>query len=140
MTNSEIIELHVIDLPSELRVGSDGVWVSYSQFHRHPAARSAEQNEKCRACRWFEARLFRESGDGRRYLVHRTGRSVVPDEVTFTSHEWVRGPYEVIETLTTRPHGEDRTPYLNRASARVLAQAAAYDDDLNQAYIDRAVA
>ncbi len=159
MTNSEIIELRTIELPGEQHVGSDGLWVlssgddtlrvagkflgmstSYSQFHRHPGDRTAEQNEKCRACRWFEARLFRESNGGQRYLVHRTGRSIVPDEVTFTSHEWVRGPHEVVEALTTRPRNGDRTPYLTVPSARVLAQAASYDDELSQAYIDRAVA
>lgn len=120
-----------------------GISTTRQPIHHHPDGRAADVNEKCRACRWFEPRIFRESSDRRRYLVHRTGQSAIPGEVTLTSHEWVLSPFEVIEALTTRkrdPRTGDRTPYLTQPAARVLAQAADHDDDLSRAYIDRAVA
>jgi hypothetical protein len=119
-----------------------GMGTSYDATHRHPGRHHAELNERCRACRWFEPRIFRECDKGR-YLIHRTGRSIVPGEVSLTSHEWVSGAYEVIEALTTRRFDTrtgSRAPYLTQPAARVLAQAASHDDDLNQAYVDRAVA
>jgi hypothetical protein len=129
----------------ELRVNALflGVGTSYTSWHKHPPDRHAELNERCRACRWFEPRIFREVSGQRRYLVHRAGRSIIPGEVSYTSHEWVHGAYEVIEVLTTRRRDADtgnRLPYLTHPAARVLAQAASHDKDLNQAYVDRAVA
>jgi hypothetical protein len=149
-----------VNLPDESNVGQVAIWLlpssdntlhvnarflgvgtSWSEQHRHPIDRPAYQDERCRACRWFEPRIFREVDGQRRYLVHRTGQSIVPGEVSFTSHEWVHGPYEVIEVLTTRRNGvAARQPYLTHPAARVLAQAASYDDDLNDAYVNRAVA
>jgi hypothetical protein len=119
-----------------------GVGASYSDQHRHHGE-YASASEKCRACRWFEPRIFRECAGQRRFLVHRTGRSIVPGEVSFTSHEWIHGAHEVVEALTTRRRDArtgSRTPYLTHPAARVLAQAASHDDDLSQAYVDRAVA
>lgn len=159
-----MVEPVVVNLPTVRDVGRVALWVlptsdgadevridgqflgvssSCANYHQHPGGEYATLGKKCRACRWFEPRIFRERAGERRYLVHRTGRSIVPDELTLTSHEWVRGPYGVIESLTTRrrdPSTGSRDPYLTYPAARVLAQAAAYDDDLEQAYIDRAVA
>jgi hypothetical protein len=162
MTTHEIVELRPAELPTEQHVGRVGVWLlpsgddvlrvhaeflgvstSHSPQHHHPLDRAAAEDERCRACRWFEPRIFREVDGKRRYLVHRTGRSTVPGEVTFTSHEWVLGAHEVVEALTTRRRDTrtgDRTPYLTQPAARVLAQAASHDTNLSQAYVDRAVA
>jgi hypothetical protein len=90
------------------------------------------------ACRWFEPRIFREVDGARRYLVHRIGMSIVPTEVPYASHEWVNGAFEVVEVLTTRRAGS--RPYLTHPAARVLAQAADYDNELHNAYVNRAVA
>lgn len=151
------------ELPNEEDVGSHAVWelpsgdevlrvhgrflgvsTSFTPHHHHHEGREfARQDEKCRACRWFEPRIFRESDGRRRYLIHRTGRSTVPGEVTFTSHEWALTGHEVIEALTTRRRsgrGDTDAAYLTYPAARVLAQAAGQDEDLDQAYVDRAVA
>lgn len=119
-----------------------GMSTSFIKEHNHPTNRSARVNERCRACRWFEPRIFREVGGQQRYLVHRTGHSIVAGEETFTSFEWVVGAYKVIEVMTTRRNGNStRTaPFLTHPAARVLAQAASYDDDMRDAYINRAVA
>lgn len=117
-----------------------GVSTSYVDRHNHPADRSALPNEGCRACRWFEPRIFREVDGQKRYLIHRTGRSVVEGEVSYTSHEWVYSAHEVIEVLTTRRNGRRNLPYLTHPAARVLAQASSHDEELNYAYVNRAVA
>lgn len=130
-SKDSIIELHARFL---------GVSTSFMPRHNHPKSRPAHRNEKCRACRWFEPRIFREVGGQQRYLVHRTGRSVVPGEETYTSHQWVYGAHEVIEVLTTRRTGSDGVPFLTHPAARVLAQAASHDDELDDAYVNRAVA
>jgi hypothetical protein len=161
MTTHDILDDEVV-LPADDQVGSiadwtlpsgDGVVRTYARFigvssssqtqHYAHAGKYAGLDERCRACRWFEPRIFREVDGQRRYLVHRTGRSIVPGEISLTGHEWLRGPFEVLEALTTRKRDQrtgDRTPYLTQPAARVLAMAATYDDDLSQAYIDRAVA
>jgi hypothetical protein len=130
-SGGELIELHARFL---------GVSTSYVAHHNHSTDRAARSDERCRACRWFEPRIFREVGGQQRYLVHRTGRSVVPGEETYTSHEWVSGAHEVIEVLTTRRNGQRSVPFLTHPAARVLAQAASNDRQLSNAYVNRAVA
>lgn len=44
--------------------------------------------------------------------------------------------YELVEILTVKNAPE---PYIPLPSARALAQAASKDDDVREAYIDRAV-
>lgn len=120
--------------------------------YRRPYARVGE---RCGVCRWFEPRIFREltgglcacigvcqtTPDGTcpithstpgRYLVHRTGRSMVPGEVDLISHEWLDDPHDVIEALTTRPL--DDAPFLSNPAADVLAMAALHDGELREAY------
>jgi len=163
MTIDEMVNTRSATLPSADDVGRVDEWVlptddtvirvyaqfigfSSSQYTRHSGhsiAKRADVDVRCRACRCFEPRIFREVGGDRRYLIHRAGCSKVPGEITLSGHEWARSPHEVIEALTTRkrdPITGDRTPYLTNPAARVLAQAAAYDGELGQAYVDRAVA
>jgi hypothetical protein len=161
MTTHDMLDAQSVALPTDDDVGNIDTWTlpsgdtvlevyarflgfssSYQPQHYDHVDAFAQFDERCRACRWFEPRIFREVNDQRRYLIHRTGCSSVPGEVMLTAHEWVRSPHEVIEALTTRRRNRrtgDRTPYLTQPAARVLAQAAAYDKDLTLAYIDRAV-
>src|SRR5262245_9218344 len=99
-----------------------GVGTSRQSIHWHPLSRSADVEERCRACRWFEPRIFREENGRRRYLLHRTGRSVVPGEVTLTSHEWCLTPHELVKVLTTRPRSGP--PRLTQPASAVLERAA----------------
>lgn len=105
----------------------------------------AVQHERCSACRWFEVRLFdveyELSNDDvidprGNYLVVTFGCSIVPGEVTMRRASWTDSPYEVIELLTQR---RGARPFLPTPSARVLSQAAAWDDGIRDAYVDRAV-
>ena len=110
----------------------DGVYLGHasSRRHEHDLNRNPHvdvDKPGCRRCRWFEPRIFRENGGQQRYLVH----------FARPRHEWHSSGWEVVESLTTRHTG--RVPFLSAPAARVLAQAAANDDDLEKAYANRAV-
>lgn len=122
-----------------------------------PATRFVERGERCNACRWFEARIFREVDlpDGVEdledlddprdatpgaYVVHYAGMSIVDGEVPLYRLETTRSPYMVIESMTTR-RVTDSGPqvFLAKPSAHALATAAGFDRQLREAYLDRAV-
>lgn len=99
----------------------------------------APRGVSCSACRWFEARIFVRESDSR-YLVHTVGMSIVDRESPRYGHEWATSPYEVIDKLTTVRRNHDigvDVPVLSWAARRVLAQAAFYDEDLEDAYTKR---
>lgn len=126
----------------------------------------ARAGERCSACRWFEVQIYGvhdelvlphdiitdydatdvdldvDLGDcptttrRGRYLVLTSGVSTVPDEVIMRRASWTDSPYEVVELLTQR---RGTRPFLPTPSARVLAQAAAWDSGIRDAYVDRAV-
>lgn len=108
-----------------------------------PAGHAAK-SLRCAGCRWFETRVFRlDDHDSRalndaRYVLHYVGRSIVPGEVDLPRHELVGGGHEVVEAYTVRKPNE--RPFITKPGARVLAQAAAYDADIEDAYINRATA
>lgn len=99
---------------------------------------------RCTGCRWFETRLFRLTTEdstalaGTRFVLHHVGRSIVPGEVDFARHELARGGHEVIEAYTMRRPGE--RPFITKPGAKVLAQAASLDEDVEDAYVNRATA
>jgi hypothetical protein len=108
----------------------------------HPGARHAERGDKCRSCRWFEVRILLVEADdavehGGRFLVYTVGRSLVPGEVDLIRAAFTDSPYTVVELLTQRDGGR---PFLPASSARALADAAAHDLDLRDAYTQRSVA
>lgn len=114
---------------------------------------------RCNACRWFEARIFRElelpdgvdrienltDADRDRvrlgdYVIHYAGMSIVEGEVPFCRYETTPSPHVVIESMTTRRNTENGpVVFLAKPSAHALAAAAAFDVQLHDAYINRAV-
>lgn len=113
----------------------------------------------CSRCRWFEARILRVEAElvptgelvagepvyapeepTARYLVLTYGRSRVPGETDKRRAAWTNSGFEVVEFLVQRDRGRSRAPFLPAASARVLAQAAEWDDDIREAFVNRAVA
>lgn len=110
------------------------------EFPHEYAARSL----RCAGCRWFETRVFRLDDhdsrrlDGARYVLHYVGRSIVPTEVNLPRHELAGGGHEVVEAYTVRRPNE--RPFITKPGARVLAQAAANDPDIEDAYVNRATA
>jgi hypothetical protein len=131
----------------------------------HTAAHSAAvhvnglvpKGTRCNACRWFEARVFRElelpadvedvaqlsdPADARlgQYVMHYAGMSTAPGEVSLYRYDTTTSAFMVIESMTTR-RLTDRGPevFLAKPSAHALAVAAAYDVELRDAYENRAV-
>jgi hypothetical protein len=96
--------------------------------------------QRCSACRWFEVLIVDTSEDdeaGSTYLVYTCGRTIIPGERDRTRFVWTDSPREVVEALVVRQHGQPKLPV---ASARALAQAADLDDDIADAFDNRAVA
>lgn len=132
-------------------------------------SRFVRDGDRCSACRWFEVRIFTVlclyvthctcgagddapdeqhsvGTDGRppcgevtpdgRYLVVTYGMTVVPGERPKRRSVWTNSAFEIIEILTQRNAGKS---FLPATSGRVIAQAAASDDDIRDAYVNRAV-
>lgn len=137
-----------------------GVGTSFAEQHTgHPNDRFVDRGTRCNACRWFETRVFRElvlppdvddvaSLDLEEattvqlggYVLHSVGMSIVDGEVPRCKVDTTSSPYSVIELMTTR-RMTDQGPeaFIAKPSARALAEAAAKDRDLADAYINRAV-
>lgn len=163
----------------------DGDFIGFATSHReqhenHRSTTYASTKDRCRACRWFEPRIFRETDGQERYLIHYAGVSVVPGEVTHTRVEWAHSAEEILAALSTpwsgpaqkcpvcdgtglvsRPPGvagdlqqwpsTGTGPYRCQAcggngvlqanalrftipAQRVLAQAASFDDEIDEAW------
>lgn len=84
--------------------------------------------------RWFEVDLFR-TAEGE-FVVWTRGCSRIAGEETKRRVIRTTSAFEVVELLTVNHHGKT---YIPRASARALAQAAQWDDDMRDAYVNRAV-
>jgi hypothetical protein len=137
-----------------------GVGTSHTATHSsvvHGDDGFVPKGKRCNACRWFEARVFRElelpagveavadlenPTDARlgRYVMHYAGMSIATGEVSLFRYETTSSPFMVIELMTTR-RLTDRGPevFLAKPSAHALAEAAAYDTGLRDAYENRAV-
>jgi hypothetical protein len=112
--------------------------VSSSHWDRHVGHKPneyVEPGERCGSCRWFEVRIFRDT-ESKQYMIHYAGRSIVPEEKTRSRYEWLNGAHAVLEALTTR---RVAGVYLTPPAARVMAQAAGQDKDIEEIWINRAV-
>jgi hypothetical protein len=124
---------------------------SEHETHRgHPKTTWAPRRVKCSACRWLEVTIFlSRSGDPKTddeltygYVVQTVGMSNVPGEVNFERLWTTSSAFEVVELLTVRrgqPNGTTET-FIPPQHARALAQAATLDEDIREAYVNRAVA
>lgn len=84
--------------------------------------------------RWFDVSIYVER-DGT-YVVWTVGRTLNEDERPLFKIVRTGSAFDVIEVLTVHHRGKT---YIPRASARALAQAAQWDDNIRDAYINRAV-
>lgn len=87
--------------------------------------------------RWFEVDIYRGVvNDDPVYVVHTQGMSRIDGEVTRARVALSQSAYEVVELLTVNHNGK---LYLPRQSSHALSQAAQWDDNLRDAYVNRAV-
>lgn len=117
---------------------------SESGDHRdHPNSDYAPKGVKCSACRWLEVELYRkfsssandDGGQGNTYVVVTRGPSIVPDERDYEKITFTESAYEVVEVLTVRKTRGTQSTFLPPQHARALAQAAAHDEGLKDAYL-----
>ena len=119
-----------------------GSATSEDKQHNHPgdylpasAQPAGGKRPSCSACRWFAVALYDDT-DTDEYVVHTIGRSIIPGEIDYARVSRTQSAYEVVEILTVRQKG---AVFIAAPSLRALAQAAALDDDIRDAYINRAV-
>lgn len=136
------------DAPFEFTGRPLGFGTSRRDNHSHYPRNFAGKGEKCSACRWFEVTLYERvrSDDGAGsdpggtvsdYVVHTVGGSDVPGEHRLSRVEFTTSAFEVIELLTVRHPGKE--PFIAVQSQRALAQAASRDENIRDAYINRAI-
>lgn len=99
--------------------GVDGTWTS--------------DNQRCSACRWFEPRIFIHVEEPRFFGLYKIGMTVVPGEDVRRSYVQAGSAFELIESMAIRRQGKLILPIPAR---RVIAQAAGYDTEIRDAYLD----
>lgn len=160
-SKSDIYILHGRgDVEIEIRGALVGFATSKRDDHTHPINSTsntfADPKQRCSACRWFEVRIFtvqNQYGEectcntttnlhdadcseipiSGKYLVLTYGITTVPGEETKRRASWTNSPYEIIELLT---QSGTSGPFMPSTSKRVIAQAAAFDDDIRQVYVE----
>lgn len=107
-------------------------------YHSHDGD-TPQAGQRCSKCRWTEVSIYKTSPKSveARYCVYTVGKSRLHGESDRSKVRWTESPYEVVEILNVRKSG---SPSLPGPSARALAQAAEYDDGINDAYHNRVVA
>lgn len=100
---------------------------------KHPGPRA------CHACRWFEVRIIRTTDDD--YVVSYQGFTTLPNEQHRHNVHRTASGYTVVEVLTQRR--PDRvtgvlSTFIPRTSRFALADAAAKDEGIERAWVDRA--
>ena len=127
-----------------------GIGTSRRESHSHGdlfmnGTMDSALTRRCTACRWSEIYVFKVNDrdhnvpPGARYCVYTLGPSIIPGENTRANVRWATSGFEVVELCTVR-RGERGAPFLPAAHARALAMAANVDDDVADAYVNRAVA
>jgi hypothetical protein len=105
----------------------------------HPDTPTLVKGEKgygCSACRWFECEIVYDP-QSRTYTANTVGRSVVPGETDRNRVYTSTSAFKLVEMLTVFPR--EGKPFLPRPSALALAEGASVDEDLCEAYVNRAV-
>jgi len=108
-----------------------GVASSQQSGHSHPGEIVTDKR-KCAQCRWFEPRIFRETGGERRYILYTIGCSDVPGEKDLIRYRYARDAYEAVSNMKT-PHPQTGVRAIVGVTKRMFEQAAAFDPELKTA-------
>lgn len=105
------------------------------ESHNHDEKYVSQSTQiRCSACRWQEVRLYKTHTG--KYIVYTVGKTVIAGERDFIRLRETTSAFEIIELLTVRRTAKTFLPV---PAARALAQASQYDDDIRDAYVNRAV-
>jgi hypothetical protein len=129
--------IHSDGTSHEITAALLGFGTSEREYHNHPEPRNFDEfpeTWKCSRCRWFEVSIFYIPEDDL-YAVYTIGKSSLLGEEPRSKIQYTESAFEVIEILTDRRSPHPRLPI---AAARCIAQAASVDDDMTDAYINRA--
>lgn len=85
---------------------------------------------RCRACRWYELRIFRELDGEQRYFNYHIGVSIVPGEKNRHSYRYLASAHDVIDDLATRRHESAQDGTVALPAAQALDDAIEFDDGL----------
>lgn len=111
-----------------------GTASSFRTGHTHES-KYAPVGQRCSACRWFEVKIF--ATDDGEYVVEMTGKTEVEGERTRHRAEITSSAYWVVEMLTQR---ENERRFIPLVSRKALAEAAAHDSGIENAYVNQVVA
>lgn len=117
-----------------------GAATSASDFHTHPGPHvppgrdEQGRKNKCAACRWFEVTIYDDTTNDE-FVLHTVGKTKVPGEIEFARIVSTKSARELVDLAVVRAN----PPYLPAPTSRALAQAADLDDDIRDAYDNRAV-
>lgn len=118
----------------------------------HPGRIGHPGDRKCHACRWLEVTIYRRflTGDAvpldvdltltrveTDFVLHTVGGTTVPGEQQLVRVVTTPSAHELLELLTVRK--DDQEPFIAVQSLRALARAATFDENIESAYVNRAV-
>lgn len=132
----EVGEEFDIDLPL-----SHGVLPFQGVFLGVASARQDKHNHggphppygrRCPACRWYEPRIFRETGGTRRYVLYTLGCSDLPGETDQPRYRYADDAYEAIFIMST-PSTDGDSRFLTAPARRMFQMAAGNDEEIKEA-------
>lgn len=85
--------------------------------------------------RWFDVDIYERERDGM-YVIHTQGKTRVAGERTYIRIVETMSAFDAVSVLVVHHNGKT---YIPRQSIRAIAQAAQWDDDMRDAYINRQV-
>lgn len=117
-----------------------GAMLSEASSHEttHTHAMGTLPTQRCSACRWFEVRIYRSAGEPAMYYVEMRGRSILEGETDRGRIESTPSAHWVVECLVQHRNGSEA--FIPNVSRRALAEAAAVDVGIDDAFVNRAVA
>jgi hypothetical protein len=109
-----------------------GMATSQQDVHSHPGD-YVPDNRPCPACRWFEQRIFRETGAERRYLIYTISASDLPGEVDRIRFRWAKDAYEAVFVVSVPNQWSAGKRFLPGQVRQTLEMAAERDPGIGEA-------
>lgn len=133
--DDEVGETDIWDLPLEhdkdLEVRGIFLGVASARQDKHNHGGDfTPPGRRCPACRWYEPRIFRETGSERRYVLYTLGCSNMPGETDRPRFRFAADAHEAIFIMST-PKGDTR--FLTAPAMKMFEMAAGHDIEIKKA-------